>query len=183
MRETCSASKWECLRKTGAKKKEAILGICYSYRQFCSLGPLPPRTPARPDPQVPRDRELGACAHGAIGAFYFYAEGSRDDPAFGFCDIEVSVQWVADGKVRLELYCIADGYQSARGVGAKYPLKIAVMTKDRVLALADWHFADVICGHADPMNFATDLDIADELFARIDRIELQATKGEARPCD
>jgi hypothetical protein len=131
---------------------------------------------------VPRDRELGACAHGVIGAFYFYAEGSRDDPAFGFCDIEVSVQRVADGKVRLELYCIADGYQSARGVGASHPLKIAAMAKERVLAVAEWHFPDVICGHADPMNFAIDLDIADERFAQIDRIELQATMGESRAC-
>jgi hypothetical protein len=56
------------------------------------------------------------------------------------------------------------------------------MAQDRVLAVANWHFADVICGHADPMNFATDLDIADELFAQIDRIELQETKGESRPC-
>jgi hypothetical protein len=132
---------------------------------------------------VPRDRALGPCAHGTIGAFYFYAEGSHDDPAFGFCDIEVSVQAAADGKVRLELYCIADGYQTARGVGTSHPLKIAVMAKDRVLAVAAWHFADVICGHADPMNFATDLDIADGWFAQIDRIELQETKGEFRACD
>jgi hypothetical protein len=132
---------------------------------------------------VPRDGALGPSAHGTIGAFYFYAGGSRDDPAFGFCDIEVSVQAVADGKVRLELYCIADGYQSARGVGARHPLKIAVMAKDRVLVVAAWHFADVICGHADPMSFATDLDIADELFTQIDRIELQETKGESRACD
>jgi hypothetical protein len=131
---------------------------------------------------VPRDRALGACAHGCIGAFYFYAEGGHDDPAFGFCDIEVSVQRVAARKLRLELYCIADGYQSARGIGATHPLKIAVMAKDRVLGVADWHFADVICGHADPMNFAADLDIEDELFAQIDRIELQATTGESRPC-
>ena len=132
---------------------------------------------------MPRDRALGACAHGAIGAFYFYADGSRDDPAFGFCDIELSVQHVAVGKVRLELYCVADGYQSARGVGARYPLEIAVMAKDRILAVAKWHFPDVICGHADPMNFAIDLDIADELFGQIDRIELQKTTGESRACD
>jgi len=131
---------------------------------------------------VPRDRTLGACRHGIIGAFYFYAAGSHDDPAFGFCDIEISVQQVSVGKVRLELYCVADGYQSARGVGARHPLKIAVMTNDRVLAVAGWHFSDVICGHADPMSFATDLDIADELFAALDRIELQATAGESRPC-
>ena len=160
-----------------------VLGNCYSYRQFCSLGQLPPRTPARSDPQVPRDRALGACAHGKIGAFYFYAEGSSDDPAFGFCDIELSVQHVARGKVRLELYCIADGYQSARGIGMRYPLTMAILAKDKVLATANWHFPDVICGHADPMNFATDLDIADELFAQIDRIELQETKGESRVCD
>ena len=132
---------------------------------------------------MPRERTLGACAHGKIGAFYFYAEGSNDDPAFGFCDIEVSVQHVAAGKVRLELYCIADGYQSARGVGSSHPLRIAVMAKERVLGVADWHFADVICGHADPMNFAIDLDIADELFVQIDRIELQATPGESQPCN
>jgi hypothetical protein len=132
---------------------------------------------------VPRDRALGPCAHGTIGAFYFYADGSRDDPAFGFCDIEVSVQAVSAGKVRLELYCIADGYQSARGIGAAHPLKIAVMAKDRILATADWHFADVICGHADPMNFAIDTDIADEFFAQIDRIELQETTGEAEACE
>ena len=132
---------------------------------------------------MPRDRALGACTHGAIGAFYFYAEGSRDDPAFGFCDIELSVQRVATGRVRLELYCIADGYQSARGVGARHPLKIAVIAKDQILAVANWHFSDVIGGTADPMNFTTDLDIAEELFTQIDRIELQATSGESRSSD
>jgi hypothetical protein len=156
---------------------------CYSYRQFCSLGPLPPRTPARADPQVPKDRKLGESAHGKIGAFYFYADGSDDDAAFGFCDIELSVQRVAEGTVRLELYCIADGYQSARGVGHRHPLKIAVLAGDRTLAVANWHFSDVICGHADPMHFAADLAIAGELFAAIDRIELQQTQGEALPCD
>ena len=106
--------------------------------------------------------------------------GSRDDPAFGFCDIEVSVQAVADGKVRLELYCIADGYQSARGVGARCPLKIAVMVRDQVLAVAEWHFADVICGHADPMNFSADLDIGETSFSQIDRIELLGVDGRVR---
>jgi hypothetical protein len=33
------------------------------------------------------------------------------------------------------------------------------------------------------MNFATDLDIAEELFMQIDRIELQATSGESRSSD
>jgi hypothetical protein len=33
------------------------------------------------------------------------------------------------------------------------------------------------------MHFATDLVIVDELFAKIDRIELAGTSGEAEPCD
>jgi hypothetical protein len=159
------------------------LGSCYSYRQFCSLGPLPPRTPARPDPQVPKDRKLGPCSHGKIGAFYFYADGSSDDPAFGFCDIELSVQRVAEHTVRLELYCIADGYQSARGVGANHPLRIAVLAKGQALGSASWHFPDVICGHADPMHYAADLQIDDGLFSAIDCIELAAASGESKPCD
>jgi hypothetical protein len=126
---------------------------------------------------------LGACAHGKIGAFYFYAQGSDDDPAFGFCDIELSVQRIAKNRVRLELYCIADGYQSARGVSARHPVRITVLAKDRVLARAHWHFPDVICGHADPMHFASDLEIADELFARIDRVELAGRSGESDASD
>ena len=114
---------------------------CYSYRQFCSLGRLPPRTPARPDPQVPKDVKLGPCAHGKIGAFYFYAEGSQDDPAFGFCEIELSIQRVAENTIRLELYCIADGFQSARGVGAMHPLKIAVLAGETVLGKCELAFS------------------------------------------
>jgi hypothetical protein len=159
------------------------MGGCYSYRQFCSLGPLPPRTPARPDPQVPKDYKLGPSLHGKIGAFYFYADGSRDDPAFGFCEIELSVQRVAKDRGRLELYCIADGYQSVRGVGARHPLKIAVLAGEKVVGTANWHFPDVICGHADPMHFAADLEMNDELFAAIDRVELARTSGESEPCD
>jgi hypothetical protein len=132
---------------------------------------------------VPKDRKLGKCAHGAIGAFYFYADGSDDDPAFGFCDIELSVQQIDQGTVRVELYCVADGYQSARGVGVDHPLKIAVLAGDRVLGIANWHFADVICGHADPMHFAADLKIDDTMFGLIDRIELQKTIGQSRPCE
>jgi hypothetical protein len=132
---------------------------------------------------VPTDPKLGACAHGKIDAFYFYANGSDDDPAFGFCDIEVSVQRVGEGIVRIELYCIADGYQSARGVGTHHPLKIAVFAKDRLVGVTNWHFADVICGHADPMHFSANIEVDDGLFGAIDRIELQEAKGQSRPCE
>jgi hypothetical protein len=132
---------------------------------------------------VPKERAFGACAHGKIGSFYFYADGSTDDPAFGFCDIELSIQRVAENKVRVEMYCVADGYQSARGIGAHYPLKISVMGRDGMLGTVHWHFPDVICGHADPMHFAADLDIGDDQFGRIERIELEKTVGESRPYD
>jgi hypothetical protein len=56
--------------------------------------------------------------HGKIGSFYFYEKDSNDDAAFGFFDVELSVQSIATGKVRVELYCVADGYQTSRGVGA-----------------------------------------------------------------
>jgi hypothetical protein len=90
---------------------------------------------------------------------------------------------VTEGRVRLELYCIADGYQSARGVGARHPLKIGVLAGEKVLGTASWYFPDVICGHADPMHFAADLEIDDELSAGIDRIELARTSGQSESCD
>jgi hypothetical protein len=118
-----------------------------------------------------------------ITATHAGPDGSRDDPAFGFCEIELSVQRVAENRVRLELYCIADGYQSARGVGARHPLKIAVLAGEKVVGTANWYFPDVICGHADPMHFTADLEIDDELSAGIDRIELARTSGQSESCD
>jgi len=158
------------------------VGNCYSYRQFCSLGPLPPRTPARPDPQVPRDHKLGPCVHGKIGSFYFYEKGSDDDAAFGFFDVELSVQSISTGKIRIELYCVADGYQTSRGVGAEHPIKLAIMADSKVVGSTEWCFPDVICGHADPMNFSTDIDIGDTSFSLIDRIDLLKVDGLSAPC-
>ena len=159
------------------------MGECYSHRQFCSLGPLPPRTPARPDPQVPRDHKLGPCVHGKIGSFYFYEKGSDNDAAFGFFDVELSVQSISTGKIRVELYCVADGYQTSRGAGARHPIRLAIMAGDRTVGSAEWHFADVICGHADPMNFSTDIDIGDASFPLIDRIDLLGVDGLSVPCE
>ena len=158
------------------------MGNCYSYRQFCSLGPLPPRTPARPDPQVPRDHKLGPCVHGKIGSFYFYEKGSDDDAAFGFFDVELSVQSISTGKVRIELYCVADGYQTSRGLGASHPVQLAIMAGGEVVGSTEWRFPDVICGHADPMNFSTDIDIGDTSFSLIDRVDLLAVEGQSAAC-
>lgn len=157
------------------------MGLCYSHRKSCSLGPLPPRTPARPDPQVPSDHKLGPALHGAIGSFYFYEEGSQDDPAFGFFDIELSVQYLSDRQVRVEVYCVADGYQSSRGVGAEHPLRILVLSNGETVATAEWHFPDVICGHADPMNYSQDVPIVIP-FGKIDSVALDKVEGLSAPC-
>ncbi len=157
------------------------MGACYSYRTSCSLGPLPPRTPARPDPQVPNEHKLGPAVHGMIGSFYFYEDGSQDDAAFGFFDIELSVQSIAADTARIEIYCVADGYQSFRGVGANHPLKISVLSKHKTVATAEWRFSDVICGHADPMNFSADVPLSG-LFADIDAIALDKVEGLSAPC-
>ncbi len=154
----------------------------YSFPQSCSLGPLPPRTPARPDPQVPGSAKLGPCRYGKIGAVYFYDAASGEDPLFGLVEIEASIQRIADDMLRLEIYCIADGYQSACGNGGKFPLKIAAMAGERVIAIAEWAYPPIICGHADPMTFAVDLPVDASAFAAIDRIEIQRTRGEAHLC-
>ncbi|HXQ03355.1 MAG TPA: hypothetical protein VN831_01175 [Bradyrhizobium sp.] len=120
--------------------------------------------------------------HGKIGSFYFYEKGSDNDAAFGFFDIELSVQSIAAGKVRLELYCVADGYQTSRGIGARHPIKLAIMAGGRTVGSVEWHFADVICGHADPMNFSDDIDIGDTSFSLIDRIDLLGDDGLSAPC-
>jgi hypothetical protein len=120
--------------------------------------------------------------HGKIGSFYFYEKGSDNDAAFGFFDIELSVQSIATGKVRLELYCVADGYQTSRGIGAGHPIKLAIMAGGKTVGSAEWPFADVICGHADPMNFFTDIDIGDTSFSLIDRIDLLGVDGLSAPC-
>src|SRR5271166_1371636 len=117
---------------------------CYVHRQGCSLGPLPPRTPARPDPQVPREANLGPARWGKIGTFYFYVQGSKDDPAFGFFDIEVSLQRLSGGKARLEIYAIADGYQQGGASGSLHPVTISVKDGQSVLSSFNWTFPDIL---------------------------------------
>ena len=120
--------------------------------------------------------------HGKIGSFYFYEKGSDHDAAFGFFDVELSVQSISTGKIRIELYCVADGYQTSRGVGAEHPIKLAIMADSKVVGSTEWCFPDVICGHADPMNFSTDIDIGDTSFSLIDRIDLLGVDGLSAPC-
>ena len=116
-----------------------------------------------------------------IGAFYFYENDSQDDAAFGFFDIELSVQRIAANTARVEIYCVADGYQSFRGVGTNNPLKISVLAKGKTVATAEWTFSDVICGHADPMNFSADVPLSGS-FTDIEAIALDKVQGLSAPC-
>ena len=89
--------------------------------------------------------KFGPCVHGKIGSFYFYEKDLNDDAAFGFFDVELSVQSIATGKVRVELDRVADGYDTSRGVGAGHPIKLAIMANGKTVGSAEWRFADVIC--------------------------------------
>jgi len=120
--------------------------------------------------------------HGKIGSFYFYEKGSSDDAAFGFFDMELSVQHISASTIRVELCCVADGYQTSRGVGRGHPIQIAIMADGKTVGSTEWRFADVICGHADPMNFSVDIDIGDTSFSLIDRIDLLGVDGLSAPC-
>jgi hypothetical protein len=132
---------------------------------------------------VPHEPDLGPCRYGKIGAFYFYHAGSDDDAAFGFFDIELSVQAIAPEQARIELYCTADGYQSSRGIGTAHPMRIVLMAGDQTLASVDWTFADVICGHADPMSFSIDIAFDHADRRRVDRVALWDVRGLAAPCE
>lgn len=148
----------------------------YAYPQFCSLAPPPPRTPARPDPQVPADAQLGPARWGKIGAFYFYVVGSDDDAAFGLFDMEFSLQRLPKGKARLEIYAIADGYQRGGASGLEHPLRIRLMHGARQAATVDWPYPNILDGNADPMSWSHDFELAADLCDGVDRIEIAAAR-------
>jgi hypothetical protein len=47
---------------------------------------------------------------------------------------------------------------------------------------AGWAFADVTGGHADPMNFSTDIDFGGTSFSLIDQIDPPGVDGLSAPC-
>lgn len=150
---------------------------CRSYPQLCLLGPVPPRTPGRPDAQVPTDLDAGLSRYGRIPHLYFYETGGRDNAAFGLLDIEIAVQRAPSGRTWLELYCIGDGYQSGRGSCGADPLMIELRVGPRVLAQVGWLFPDVLSGHMDPMTFATEIDLSAEAFEAIDSVSLPTARA------
>jgi hypothetical protein len=157
-----------------------VLVRCRSLLQFASLGPLPPRTPGRPDAQVPEDLTAGPAVYAKLPQVYFYDANRPDDPAFGFIDIEMSVQRRSDGRFLLDLYCSGDGYQSGAGLPSGEGLRIDFMAGGDVIASASWEFREVSSGRCDPMSFAAWLPMKDDDFKRIDAIRLPPSPAVCR---
>lgn len=153
---------------------------CYSYRQGCELGPLPPRMPDRADAQVPHNPAIGKLLYGRIGHFYFYEAGSENDPAFGMIEIEVSIQFTGRNSALLEAYSIGDGYQSCSGSGQLAPLTIELHGQAGVITSAQWVYGEVLSGHANPLTLSVELALSEAEFDAIERVVLPAVKGTAR---
>lgn len=142
---------------------------CRSPRVFVSMGPVPPRTPGRADAQVPTSLDDGPVRYAKLPHLYFYTDDRGRDAAFGFVDIEVSVQRL-DSHCDVEIYCSADGYQSGSGSADGTPLRIDFCAGDRVAASIAWPFPDVRSGTSDPLTFRTRVDIGAADFEAIDML-------------
>lgn len=152
---------------------------CRSTRTVASLGPVPPRMPGRTDAQVPTSLDDGPVRYGKVPHLYFYTDGKGTDAAFGFVDLEVSVQRVA-GHYDVQLYCFADGYQSGTGSGAGVPLKIEIRAGDRSVGAIEWPYPDVRSGTSDPLTFRTPLTITDTDFEAIDMLVVPVATATCR---
>jgi hypothetical protein len=152
------------------------MSIYRVHPQFCSLAPPPPRTPARPDPQVPRELNLGPARWGKIGALYFYRNGDESDPAFGLFDIEVSLQRLTGGRVRVELYAIGDGYQQRGVKGAEHPLSVRLKRDAETLLDLQWVLPDILDGHADPVAFERTERLSEDDWRSVDRVEIDTAR-------
>ncbi len=152
---------------------------CRSSRAFVSLGPVPPRMPGRTDAQVPTSVDDGPVRYGKLPHLYFYADEKDADAAFGFVDMEVSVQRLA-GHYDVELYCSADGYQSGTGSGEGEPLRIEFHAGDRIAGVVEWPYPDVRSGTSDPLTFRTRIDIVDADFDAIDALVVPSATAACR---
>ncbi len=161
-------------------KSAPVLSRCHSVEQFASFGPPPPRTPGRPDPQVPEDLGAGPAIYAKLPHVYFYDGNRPDDPAFGFIEIEISVQRRGEGQYRLDLYCVGDGHQSGAGLPNGEGLPIELLAAEAVVAGAAWVFCEVSSGRCDPVTFAATLTMNDADYARIDRVRLPSAAGVCR---
>lgn len=155
---------------------------CRSLPQMCLLGPPPPRTPGRSDPQVPSDSSRGDSKYGRIGFVYFYQDGMQADPTFGLLDIEIAIQRRGLKAFEFEIYCIGDGYQSGHGSSKPQPLEIEFRAGVRTVAKAEWRYPTILNGHMDALTFSAPIELADEDFGELDSVFLPSVRAEATIC-
>ncbi len=161
-------------------KSAPVLSRCHSVAQFASFGPPPPRTPGRPDPQVPEQLDAGPAIYAKLPHVYFYDSNRPDDPAFGFIEIEISVQRRGEGRYRLDLYCVGDGHQSGAGLPNGEGLRVELLAGDDVVETASWVFREVSSGRCDPVTFAASLTMSDEDYKQVDRVRLPSAAAVCR---
>lgn len=153
---------------------------CSAREQHCALGPLPPRTPGRADPQVPTLPPRGAVRYGRIPLLYFYMDDRPEDPAFGLLDIEVSVAAPVDGRSAVEVYCVGDGYQGGQGSARGEPLQIRLCAAGHAVAALGWVYPDVLSGHADAMTFAAEVPMSAADFEALDGLLVPPARAGVR---
>ena len=107
---------------------------------------MPPRTPGRPDPQAPEDPAAGVAIYAKLPHLYFYDANRIDDPAFGFIEIEISVQRRGAGRYLLDLCCYMDGHQNGAGLPNGEGVHVELMVGEKVVASASWTFCTVNFG-------------------------------------
>ena len=156
---------------------------CRSRAQFCALGPPPPRTPGRADPQVPTSAVRGAVRHGRIPHLYFYLDDALEDAAFGLLDIEIAVCEPREGRAVFELYCVGDGYQNGSGAARGSPLAIELRSAHALIATVYWPWPDVVTGRAEVMQWTTEITISREGFISMDRAAVPPCRAWAIAAD
>lgn len=155
---------------------------CRSQPQMCTLGPLPPRTPGRSDPQVPSEPVRGESKYGRIAFVYFYQDGVEGDATFGLLDIEIAVQRRGPHQFQFEIYCIGDGYQSGHGSSRPQPLAVEFRAGTKTVAVAAWRYPDVLSGHSDPLTFSYPIDLTENDFQELDGVYLPSVRAHATIC-
>lgn len=157
-----------------------VLVRCRSFPQVASFGPLPPRTPARPDPQVPNDLAAGPSLYAKLPHLYFYDANHPEDPTFGFVDLEISLQRQSGDRVLLDLYCTGDGHQSGAGLPSGQGIRIEILAGQEILDAVNWEFREVGSGRCDPVSFSTWLDLKVDQFDLVDAIRIPPSAAVCR---
>lgn len=162
----------------GAKQSVGTTRLeCRSRPQFCALGPPPPRTPGRADPQVPETPTARGFVHGRVAHLYFFLDDEGRDAGFGMTDIEIAVCEPIAGRCAVEVYCVGDGYQTGTGQSCGAPLVIEFRSADRLVASIAWQWPDVVGGRAEVMHLRTEAPMSPADYASLDRASIPAARA------